>query len=169
MKHLLLFLSCCLLATSCSKDETPTSDELVGTVWSQVNEDRTDTIYFAADHKCTAEWKYEGFDAVKQDMRSTGRRYRSTQERAPQPATSKMTCSTSSCSIETYLCIGFDKTKPRTFWMRGFLSQGESVHGCHRERKRVSDAFVVFVRCRDELAAIDRTIRLADDLHALNK
>lgn len=50
MKHLLLFLSCCLLATSCSKDETPTSDELVGTVWSQVDEDRTDTIYFAADH-----------------------------------------------------------------------------------------------------------------------
>lgn len=69
MKHLLLFLSCCLLATSCSKDETPTSDELVGTVWSQVDEDRTDTIYFAADHKCTAEWKYEGFDAVKQEYR----------------------------------------------------------------------------------------------------
>ena len=28
-----------------------------------------DTIYFAADHKCTAEWKYEGFDAVKREYR----------------------------------------------------------------------------------------------------
>lgn len=71
MKHLaiLLFLSCYLLATSCSEDETPASDELIGTVWSQVAEGRTDTIYFAADHKCTAEWKYEGFDAVKQEYR----------------------------------------------------------------------------------------------------
>ena len=71
MKHLviLLFLSCYLLTISCSEDETPASDELVGTVWSQVTEGRTYTIYFAADHKCTAEWKYEGFDAVKQEYR----------------------------------------------------------------------------------------------------
>lgn len=65
MKHLLLLLSCCLLATSCSKDETPASDELVGTVWSQTVEDRTNTIYFAIDHKCTVEWKYNGLNAVK--------------------------------------------------------------------------------------------------------
>lgn len=71
MKHLaiLLFLSCYLLATSCSEDETPASDELIGTVWSQVAEGRTDTIYFAADRKCMVEWKYEGLDAVKQEYR----------------------------------------------------------------------------------------------------
>ena len=46
MKYLFVFLTFCLVATACSKDETPASDDLVGTVWSQTVDDRTDTFYF---------------------------------------------------------------------------------------------------------------------------
>lgn len=69
MKHLIFLLSCCLLAASCSKNATPIPDELVGTVWSRTIEGRTDTIYFAADHKCTVEWKYDNLDTVRQEYR----------------------------------------------------------------------------------------------------
>lgn len=73
MKQLLLLMSIGLtgiILSSCSdKDQSPASDELAGTVWSQAAEGRTDTFYFALDHKCTAEWKYDGFDPVKQEYR----------------------------------------------------------------------------------------------------
>ena len=43
-----------MILPSCSdKDETPASDELVGTVWSQTDGNRTDTFYFAIGQKCT--------------------------------------------------------------------------------------------------------------------
>lgn len=73
MKRLFLLLSICfagIILSSCSdKEETPASDELVGTVWSQTTEGRTDTFYFALGSKCTAEWGYEGSDPVKQEYR----------------------------------------------------------------------------------------------------
>lgn len=70
----LFFILCISLATmtlsSCSdKDDTPASDELVGSVWSQTVADRTDTFYFALDRKCTVTWQYEGSDPVKQEYR----------------------------------------------------------------------------------------------------
>lgn len=59
-----------MIFSSCSdKDEVPTSDELVGSVWSQTDGNRTDTFYFALDQKCTVEWKYEGSKPVKQEYR----------------------------------------------------------------------------------------------------
>ncbi len=73
MKQLFLILSICLAAMilpSCSdKDETPASDELVGTVWSQADGNRTDTFYFALGQKCTYQWKIGEFDAVNQEYR----------------------------------------------------------------------------------------------------
>ena len=54
MKRLFLLFSICfagILLSSCSdKEETPTSDELIGTVWSQ-----------------TTEGKYENSDPVRQE------------------------------------------------------------------------------------------------------
>ncbi len=73
MKRLFLLFSICfagILLSSCSdKEETLTSDELIGTVWSQTTEGRTDTFYFALNRKCTAEWKYENSDPVRQEYR----------------------------------------------------------------------------------------------------
>ena len=72
MKRLFLLSICFagILLSSCSdKGETPASDELIGTVWSQTTEGRTDTFYFALDRKCTAEWKYENSDPVRQEYR----------------------------------------------------------------------------------------------------
>ena len=71
MKYLFGFLTFCLVATACSKDETPASDDLVDTVWSQTVDDRTDTFYFSLDHQCTVEWQYAGFDAVRLSCRYT--------------------------------------------------------------------------------------------------
>lgn len=71
MKYLFVFLTFCLVATACSKDETPASDDLVSTVWSQTVDDRTDTFYFSLDHQCTVEWQYAGFDAVRLSCRYT--------------------------------------------------------------------------------------------------
>lgn len=70
----LFFILCISLAavtlSSCSdKDDTPESDELVGSVWSQTADGRTDTFYFALDRKCTVTWQYEDFDPVKQECR----------------------------------------------------------------------------------------------------
>lgn len=70
----LFFILCISLAavilSSCSdKDNTPASDELVGSVWSQTADGRTDTFYFALDRKCTITWQYEGSDPVKQECR----------------------------------------------------------------------------------------------------
>lgn len=56
-------------ATSCSDDDTPAGDDLVGTVWSQTVSNRTDTFYFALDHKCTYEWQIGDADPVKQEYR----------------------------------------------------------------------------------------------------
>lgn len=70
----LFFILCISLAAvilfSCSdQDDTPASDELVGSVWSQTADGRTDTFYFALDRKCTVRWQYNGFDPVKQEYR----------------------------------------------------------------------------------------------------
>ncbi len=73
MKHLYsLLLAICLLGTSCSSDnDTPASDPLVGTVWSQTTGNRTDTFYFALNGKCTTEWKIGELDPVRQEYRYT--------------------------------------------------------------------------------------------------
>lgn len=126
MKYLFVFLTFCLVATACSKDETPTSDDLVGTVWSQTVDDRTDTFYFSLDHQCTVEWQYAGFDAVRLSCRYTY---------AP-PTVTISTLSTryvgksrtifSISDIQTPIsnCTGFDnKQKPRTL-VRAFVYVG---------------------------------------------
>lgn len=71
MKRLFTILSAMLLfaATSCSDDDTPASDDLSGTVWSQTDGSRSDTFYFALDHKCTYEWQIGDFDPIVQKCR----------------------------------------------------------------------------------------------------
>ncbi|WP_418981711.1 hypothetical protein [Alistipes sp.] len=71
MKRFLTILSVLLLFTtvSCSEDDAPSHDELVGSVWSQTDGNRTDTFYFALDNKCTYEWEIGNFDPVKQEYR----------------------------------------------------------------------------------------------------
>lgn len=72
MKQLLFtlgFLMTLTLSACSGDDDINTSDELSGTVWSQTEGLRTDTIYFAINKKCVYSWKIEGWKPLKSEWR----------------------------------------------------------------------------------------------------